>query len=170
MVARKSTRRCADKVPSPLVRTVTGAVAAAAILGIFAPTPARAACQPNPATSGQTVTCTGNDPNGFVADPGVDTLTVRVGPNATVHDNNGTAAISVNDNNVINNRGTIIEKNSPFGILAGDNNVIRNSGEIKAGATGTGIFVANNNTVRKPAATSPSVKPELRSSASTPIP
>src|SRR5580692_1808179 len=114
------------------------------------PTAARADCQPNPAVSGQTVICSGNAPNGFQADPGVEPLIVRVGPNATVHDN-GSVAISVNDASRVNNRGTISNHAGNFGVTgisAGDNNVILNSGEIKLGLFGTGIFVGNNNTIR----------------------
>jgi uncharacterized protein with beta-barrel porin domain len=133
-----------------LVRSATGAVAVAAIAGAMLPTAARADCQPNPAVSGQTVVCSGNAPNGFQADPGVEPLIVRVGPNATVHDN-GSVAISVNDDSRVNNRGTISNHAGNFGVTgisAGDNNVILNSGEIKLGLFGTGIFVGNNNTIR----------------------
>jgi uncharacterized protein with beta-barrel porin domain len=147
-LTRRSTLRRADRFVSALLRSATGIALAVSIGAPLAATAARADCQPNPAVSGQTVICQGNAPNGFIADPGVDALTVRVRTNATVRDNNGVAAISVNDNNVVNNRGVIIEKNSPFGVLAGDNNTIRNFGEIKAGPTGTGIFVGNNNVVR----------------------
>jgi uncharacterized protein with beta-barrel porin domain len=133
-----------------LVRSATGAVAVAAIAGAMLPTAARADCQPNPAVSGQTVVCSGNAPNGFQADPGVEPLIVRVGPNATVHDN-GSVAISVNDDSRVNNRGTISNHAGNFGVTgisAGNNNVILNSGEIKLGLFGTGIFVGNNNTIR----------------------
>jgi uncharacterized protein with beta-barrel porin domain len=127
-----------------LLRSAAGALAIAALLPAM---PAYADCQPDPAVSGQTVICQGNDPNGFAANPGVDALTVRVRPNATVHDN-GLAAISVNDDNVVRNRGTIDAHATTIGILAGDNNLIINTGEIKTGAIGTGIFVGDNNVVR----------------------
>jgi uncharacterized protein with beta-barrel porin domain len=127
-----------------LLRSAAGALAIAALLPAM---PAYADCQPDPAVSGQTVICQGNDPNGFAANPGVDALIVRVGPNATVHDN-GVAAISVNDDNVVRNRGTIDAHATTIGILAGDNNLIINTGEIKTGAIGTGIFVGDNNIVR----------------------
>jgi uncharacterized protein with beta-barrel porin domain len=117
---------------------------------LFATTPALAVCQPDPAVSGQTVVCTGNTPAGFQADPGVDTLIVRVRPNATVHDN-GSVAISVNDDSRVNNRGTISNHPGNFGVigvLAGDNNLILNSGQIKLGLGGTGISVGSNNVIR----------------------
>ena len=51
--------------------------------------PANAACAPDPASSGQTVTCSGNTPGGFQAGGGVDNLTVNVQPGATVSDGGG---------------------------------------------------------------------------------
>jgi uncharacterized protein with beta-barrel porin domain len=135
---------------SALVQSATGAIAVGALAAAMLPTAAHADCQPNPAASGQTVICSGNAPNGFQADPGVEPLIVRVGPNATVHDN-GSVAISVNDDSRVNNRGTISNHAGNFGVTgvsAGDNNVILNSGEIKLGLFGTGIFVGNNNIVR----------------------
>ena len=97
-MARRSTHMCVDRFVPGLLRSAAGAAILAG-LGIVLPvSPARADCQPDPAASGQTVICTGNDPDGFQAAPGVDTLTVRVRANATVHDN-GFAAISVNDDN-----------------------------------------------------------------------
>ena len=51
--------------------------------------PANAACAPDPASSGQTVTCSGNTPAGFQAGGGVDNLTVNVLPGATVSDGGG---------------------------------------------------------------------------------
>ena len=143
-MSRRSTLRRADCGVVALLRSAAGALAIAALLPAM---PAYADCQPDPAVSGQTVICQGNDPNGFAANPGVDALTVRVGPNATVHDN-GSAAISVNDVNVVRNRGTIDAHAGTIGILAGDNNLIINTGEIKTGALGTGIFVGDNNIVR----------------------
>jgi uncharacterized protein with beta-barrel porin domain len=131
-----------------LLRSAAGALAFAAFCGALLPAmPAHADCQPDPASSGQTVICQGNDPNGFQAAPGVDALTVRVRPNATVHDN-GVAAISVNDDNVVRNRGTIDAHVGIVGIVGGNNNLIINTGEIKAGAMGAGIFVGDNNIVR----------------------
>jgi hypothetical protein len=133
-----------------LVQSAPGAIAVGVLAAAMLPTAAHADCQPNPAVSGQTVVCSGNAPNGFQADPGVEPLIVRVGPNATVHDN-GSVAISVNDDSRVNNRGTISNHVGNFGVTgvsAGDNNVILNSGEIKLGLFGTGIFVGDNNIVR----------------------
>jgi uncharacterized protein with beta-barrel porin domain len=146
-LTRRSTLRRADKFVSALLRSAS-TVGIVAGIGAFQPAmPAYADCQPDPAVSGQTVICQGNDPNGFAANPGVDALAVRVRPNATVHDN-GLAAISVNDDNVVRNRGTIDAHAGTIGILAGDNNLIVNTGEIKTGALGAGIFVGDNNIVR----------------------
>jgi uncharacterized protein with beta-barrel porin domain len=150
-LSRRSALRRSDFGVVARLRYAAGAaVIAASSAAIVPPTPALADCQPNPAVSGQTVICTGNAPNGFQADPGVDTLTVRVRPNTTVHDN-GSVAISVNDDDRVNNRGTISNHAGNFGVtgvLAGDNNVILNPGEIKLGLGGTGISVGNNNVIR----------------------
>ena len=108
-------------------------------------TPARADCQPDPASSGQTVICAGVDHDGFVAGAGVNNLDVRVRANATVHDN-GVVAIGLNNRNTVDNKGTI-DTQGVFGILAGNRNTITNSNEIKVGATAAGIFVGNHNTV-----------------------
>jgi uncharacterized protein with beta-barrel porin domain len=135
---------------SVLVRSATGVLAVAAASALLPATEAYADCQPNPAVSGQTVVCSGNAPNGFQADPGVDNLIVRTGPNATVHDN-GSVAISVNDFSRVNNQGTISNHPGNFGvtgIFAGNNNTILNPGEIKLGLGGTGISVGDNNTIR----------------------
>jgi len=146
-LTRRSTLRRADKFVSALLRSASTFGIVAGIGALLPATAAYADCQPDPAVSGQTVICQGNDPNGFAANPGVDALTVRVRPNATVHDN-GLAAISVNDDNVVRNRGTIDAHATTIGILAGDNNLIINTGEIKTGALGAGIFVGDNNIVR----------------------
>ena len=149
-MTRRSTLRRADKFVSALLGSATAVGIVTSIGAVLPATPARADCQPDPASSGQTVICSGNAPNGFQAAPGVDALIVRVGPNATVHDN-GSVAIEVNDDSRVNNRGTISNHAGNFGvtgILAGNNNVVRNSGEIKLGLFGTGIFVGDNNTIR----------------------
>jgi uncharacterized protein with beta-barrel porin domain len=116
------------------------------MVGVVLPaTPARADCQPDPATSGQTVICTGVDHDGFVAGAGVNNLDVRIRANATVHDN-GIVAIGINDRNTLDNNGTIVT-HGVFGIAAGNRNTITNSNEIQAGATAVGIVVGNRNTV-----------------------
>jgi hypothetical protein len=69
--------------------------------------PANAACTPDPASSGQTVTCSGNVPTGFQAGGGADSLTVNVLPGATVSDGGGGVVIGVNDFNTVTNSGTL---------------------------------------------------------------
>ncbi|MCK1514687.1 autotransporter domain-containing protein [Bradyrhizobium sp. 190] len=109
--------------------------------------PANAQCAPDPASSGQTVTCS-NDVDGFQAGGGVNNLTVNVLPGATVFDN-GTAAISVNDFNTITNNGTLAATSFTTGIFAGVNNTVTNTatGAITVIDNGNGIFVAGNSTV-----------------------
>jgi uncharacterized protein with beta-barrel porin domain len=113
--------------------------------------PANAACAPDPASSGQTVACSGNIPNGFQAGGGVNNLIVNVLPGATVSDGGIGTAISVNDFNTVTNSGTIaVPPGAPgFGIFAGVNNTIVNaaSGVITLGGNGVGILAAGNSTV-----------------------
>ncbi len=110
--------------------------------------PANAACVPDPASSGQTVTCSGNTPGGFQAGGGVDTLTVNVLPGATVSDGGSGVIIGVNDFNTVTNSGTLTAGPST-GIFAGVNNTIVNtaSGVITVGTNGMGIFAAGNSTI-----------------------
>jgi uncharacterized protein with beta-barrel porin domain len=110
--------------------------------------PASAACAPDPASSGQTVTCSGNAPAGFQAGGGVDNLTVNVLPGATVS-NGGGVIIGVNDFNTVTNSGTLSAGPNSTGIFAGVNNTIVNapSGVITVSADGVGIFAAGNSTV-----------------------
>jgi uncharacterized protein with beta-barrel porin domain len=130
---------------------------------------ANAQCVPDPATSGQTVTCSGLVAGGFAAIPGVDSLTVNVQPGATVGDN-GTAAINLNDFNTVTNNGTLnadaflvglnfgnsntVTNNdtiavgeSAFGISGQNNNIIANNGSISAGSDGYAIAVGDRNTI-----------------------
>ena len=145
-MTRRSTLRRADKFVSALLRSAS-TVGIVAGIGAFLPAmPAYADCQPNPVVSGQTVICQGNAPNGFQAAPGIDALTVRVRPNATVH-GDVLPAISVNDDNLVRNRGTIDANIGTIGIQGGDNNLIVNTGEIRADILGTGISVGDNNIV-----------------------
>ncbi|MBR0829315.1 autotransporter domain-containing protein [Bradyrhizobium manausense] len=118
----------------------------AVLLGLCLSTTARAVCTPDPATSGQTVTCSGIDVDGFQAGVGVNSLTVNVLTGATVNDN-GTAAISVNDLNVVTNNGTITVASGLTGISAGSNNTITNNAGIVALDNGIGIQAVNNNTI-----------------------
>ncbi|WP_244608580.1 autotransporter outer membrane beta-barrel domain-containing protein [Bradyrhizobium algeriense] len=112
-------------------------------------TPANAACAPDPVSSGQTVTCSGNVPTGFQAGGGVDNLTVNVLPGATLSDGGGGVIIGVNDFNTVTNSGTLTAGPSSTGIFAGVNNTIVNaaSGIITLGDNGVGIFAAGNSTV-----------------------
>jgi uncharacterized protein with beta-barrel porin domain len=106
--------------------------------------PANAACAPDPASSGQTVTCSGNTPGGFQAGFGVSNLTVNVLPGATVSDGGGGAAISVMDSNTVNNAGTVTVGAFSNGILAfTDDNTVNNlaSGTITVGHDSAGISV-----------------------------
>ena len=111
--------------------------------------PANAACAPDPASSGQTVTCSGNTPGGFQAGGGVDSLTVNVLSGATVSDGGGGVVIGVNDFNTVTNNGTLTAGPNSFGILAGVNNTIVNaaSGVITLGDNSVGIFAAGNSTI-----------------------
>lgn len=111
--------------------------------------PAHAQCVPDPASSGQTVTCSGNVANGFQAGGGVDSLTVNVLSGANVSDGGGAAAISINDFNTITNSGTLAASSGSIGIFAGVNNTITNTatGIITVVDNGSGIFVAGNSTV-----------------------
>jgi uncharacterized protein with beta-barrel porin domain len=124
---------------------VVALVAAGTVL-LAASTAAHAVCAPDPATSGQTVTCTGNDADGFLAGGGVDNLTVNVQPGATVADN-GNVAIGVNDGNTLTLRGAITAANTLTGVSAVNNNSIVNSGSVVVGTSGTGIAVADNNNI-----------------------
>nr|WP_245315657.1 autotransporter domain-containing protein [Bradyrhizobium neotropicale] len=132
-------------------------------------TAAQAQCVPDPASSGQTVTCSGTDANGFQAGVGVDSLTVNVLSGATVLDN-GTASVGLNDSNTVTNNGTLsagsgligisvgnsstVTNNSAItvlgngaGISAQDHNIIANAGTITTGDGGAAISVHNNNAV-----------------------
>jgi hypothetical protein len=109
-----------------------GFVLFAAAGSLFAGTagPAHADCT----QSGTTVTCTGPSPGGFDAG-GQNGLTVTVQPGATV----GTG-LSLNDNNITSNLGTISVGNGVSGIVTGVNNQITSSGIITGGVNATAIF------------------------------
>lgn len=131
--------------------------------------PADAACTPDPATSGQTVTCTGTDTDGFQAGAGVDSLNLNVLPGAIVNDN-GAVSIGVNDSNSVTNNGTVSAGSGLTGIAVGNSNtvvnnstitvlgnglgiqaisqnVISNAGTITTGDSGAAIAISDNNTV-----------------------
>jgi uncharacterized protein with beta-barrel porin domain len=109
-------------------RTWLGLLLASSALIAVTNEPAAAACAPDPAASGQTVTCTGSDTDGFTAGGGVNSLTLNVVTGATVTAP-GTV-ITVNDQNTVNNAGTIAITNFTSAIQAGDQNTITNSGLI----------------------------------------
>jgi hypothetical protein len=115
---------------------------------LLSATTAKAACAPDPATGGQTVTCSGNDADGFQAGGGVNALTVNVLSGAMVNDN-GTVAIGLNDSNTVTNNGTITAGAFGKGIFAGVNNTITNAatGVITVGDDSSGIYVAGNGVV-----------------------
>ncbi|MGY0570355.1 autotransporter outer membrane beta-barrel domain-containing protein [Bradyrhizobium sp. RDM12] len=132
-------------------------------------TPATAQCAPDPASSGQTVTCSGTDADGFQAGAGINSLTVNVLSGATVNDNgsvsigvngsstvtnNGTLSagsgltgISASNSNAVTNNGIITVLDNGLGISALDHNVIANAGTITTGDSGAAISVGDNNTV-----------------------
>jgi uncharacterized protein with beta-barrel porin domain len=126
--------------------------ASALFVSLLAAAPALADCQPASPVSGQIVTCSGTDNNGFQAGVGVNQLTVNVQTGATVN-NIGGIAIGVNDLNTVTNNGAVNAGDDGTGIAAGNNNTITNA------ATGTitvgdavnvatfGILVGDNNTV-----------------------
>ncbi|WP_246791414.1 autotransporter outer membrane beta-barrel domain-containing protein [Bradyrhizobium commune] len=109
-------------------------------------TSAQADCAPDPAASGQTVTCSGTDTNGFAAGGGVTNLTVKVLAGATVNDN-GTASINVNDTNVITNNGTVSAGSGLTGINGGNFNTVTNNNTITVLDNGLGISMLSNNTI-----------------------
>jgi uncharacterized protein with beta-barrel porin domain len=111
--------------------------------------PANAACAPDPASSGQTVTCSGNTPAGFQAGGGVDNLTVNVLPGATVSDGGGGVVLGVNDFNTVTNSGTLTAGPNSTGIFAGVNNTIVNaaSGVITLSDNSVAILAAGNSTI-----------------------
>src|SRR5262245_15314363 len=126
------------------LRSLFAAVSASMVVLLVAASAAYAQCTPDPAVSGDTVTCTGNDADGFAAGFGVNNLTVNVQPGATVFDN-GTSAIFVNDGNAVTNRGTL--NTASAGILGGSSNTYLNIGTIILGANAVGMNAVNNNTI-----------------------
>src|SRR6266545_4147294 len=109
--------------------TAARAVAISAFLAglCLSAAPANAACAPDQASSGQTVTCSGNTPAGFQAGGGVNNLTVNVLPGATASDGGGGVIIGINDFNTVTNSGTLVTGPNSTGIFAGVNNRIVNA-------------------------------------------
>ena len=64
----------AGRIGLRLAAVASSVVAVVLSLGLSA-TPAQADCAPDPAASGQTVTCSGTDADGFAASGGVTNLT-----------------------------------------------------------------------------------------------
>ncbi|MEO8318625.1 MAG: hypothetical protein ABI561_09925 [Bradyrhizobium sp.] len=123
------------------------ALVAAFFAGLsFSTTAANAACAPDPATSGQTVTCRGNDADGFQAGAGVNALNINVLSGATVNDN-GAVAIGLNDSSVVTNSGTLTAGVGLTGLRFGDFNTVTNNATIMVGDGGIGIAGLNSNTV-----------------------
>ncbi|PJG51072.1 autotransporter domain-containing protein [Bradyrhizobium forestalis] len=109
-------------------------------------TPANALCAPDPTTSGQTVTCSGTDADGFQAGGGVDSLNVNVLSGATVSDN-GTVSIGVNNSSTVTNNGSLSAGSGLIGIAAANSNTVTNSGSITVLDNGSGILVIDNNVI-----------------------
>ena len=110
-------------------------IAALTLLMASADRPARADC----VQSGTVVTCSGASPGGFNAGA-QNALTVNVLPGAAV----GTG-LSLNNNNLVSNLGSITIGISGNGISAGTGNTITSAGSISGGDGGTGVF-ANSGT------------------------
>ncbi|WP_342735833.1 autotransporter domain-containing protein [Bradyrhizobium sp. B117] len=109
-------------------------------------TPANALCAPDPAISGQTVTCSGTDADGFQAGVGVDSLNVNMLSGATVNDN-GTVSIGVNNTSTVVNNGILSAGSGLTGIGAGYSNTVTNNGRITVLDNGLGIQVIDHNVV-----------------------
>lgn len=125
---------------------VTSSVAAVVFsLGLSA-TSAQADCAPDPAASGQTVTCSGADADGFAAGGGVTNLTVNVLTGALVSDN-GTASINVNNINIVDNNGTVSAGSGLTGINGGNFNTVLNNGTVTVIDNGFGVSLLSNNSV-----------------------
>jgi uncharacterized protein with beta-barrel porin domain len=107
---------------------------------------AKAACAPDPALSGQTITCSGTDADGFQAGAGVNSLTVNVQPGATVNDN-GAVAIGLNDSNAVTNNGTIAAAAGATGLSVGNSNTVTNNSVVTTGVGGIGVFGLDANQI-----------------------
>lgn len=100
--------------------------------------PAQADCVLN----GVLVTCSGSSPSGFAAAPGVNGLTVNVLQGANV----GTG-VSLNDNNIVSNLGTVAVGDTATAVTANNASSIVNGGSVQAGSGGTGIQIHNAGSV-----------------------
>ncbi|MEH2490517.1 autotransporter outer membrane beta-barrel domain-containing protein [Bradyrhizobium sp. AZCC 2230] len=113
---------------------------------VLSATSASAQCAPDPAASGQTVTCSGTDADGFQAGGGVNSLTVNVLSGATVNDN-GTVSIGVNDSNTVTNNGTLSGGSGLTGMSVGNSNIVANNGAITVLGDGLGILAIDHNVI-----------------------
>ena len=121
--------------------------ASAFILGFsLCASPAKATCTPDPATSGQTVTCSGTDTDGFQAGAGVDALNVNVLSGAAVNDN-GAVSIGVNDSSTVTNNGTVSAGSGLTGIAVGNSNTVINNSTITVLDNGLGIQAIDHNVI-----------------------
>ncbi|MET3910821.1 uncharacterized protein with beta-barrel porin domain [Bradyrhizobium sp. S3.3.6] len=109
-------------------------------------TPATAQCVPDPVSSGQTVTCSGTDTDGFQAGAGVNSLTVNVLSGATVNDN-GSVSIGLNDSNTVTNSGALSAGSGLTGVSAGNSNTVTNNGIITVLDNGLGISALDHNVI-----------------------
>ncbi len=111
----------------------------------FAAAGAHAACAPAAPTRGATVTCSGSEPNGFVAPAGATNLTVNVQQGATVTGSQATG-------------GTTAANRQWSNILVRDGSTVNNGGSISVTAPkirdnvavtflGSDITLNNNNTI-----------------------
>jgi uncharacterized protein with beta-barrel porin domain len=129
-----------EAAPAPALSAVAFAVACFAA-------PAWADCQPAAPASGQTVNCTGTDPDGFAAGAGVNNLAVNVASGATVQSNAVPIAIGLNSSNTVINNGTLSGFVGKTGIDALDSNTITNNSAITINSGGFGINVRNGNII-----------------------
>lgn len=127
-----------------VLRDGLAALLVALSVSLLAVAPAAADCQPSPAVTGDTVTCTATPPdnNGFQAGAGVNQLTVNVLTGVTVQ-NVGGNVIRIRDLSTLTNNGTLFGGDDGTGIRAGDGNVMTNAatGVIRVGdAVASGAF------------------------------
>ena len=97
---------------------------------------------------GSVVTCTGTDPDGF-GDGTQNNLTVNVLSGATVFGSPAGIGINLNDNNAVNNAGTVsVGTDSGVGIFVNNNSSIFNTGTVnESGQSAIGIFGVFNTIV-----------------------
>jgi outer membrane autotransporter protein len=127
---------------SRVLRALTATTAlVSALVTLLAGGAAHADCQPDPAASGATVTCSGVDSDGFAAGASQN-LTVNVLPDASVSTAVSLAVISLNDGNTVVNAGLVAQQggSSNVAIIVGNTTTVTNLGTILS--NGLGIVVA----------------------------